>query len=211
MQAWRRLLGPGDLFVDVGSNVGVYALWAAERGAEVIAVEPDADAASRLRRNVALNGAEVEVLECALAAEPGMMTLTSGYGCTNRLIVDAANSMGTVRRVPVRTLDEIIRGRHVAGVKVDVEGAERLVLAGGERALSEQRIRILQLEWNRQSELTLGEDRKPVAEILRRHGYVLTRPDSDGRLLPAEPVGYCADLFAVADSAANETQLTVSK
>src|SRR5215203_2592064 len=28
MLAWQRLLSPGDLFVDVGSNVGAYALWA---------------------------------------------------------------------------------------------------------------------------------------------------------------------------------------
>src|SRR4051812_28355973 len=38
MLVWKRELGPGDLFVDVGANIGVYSVYAAELGAEVIAV-----------------------------------------------------------------------------------------------------------------------------------------------------------------------------
>ncbi|SCG60868.1 FkbM family methyltransferase [Micromonospora halophytica] len=198
MRVWRSILRPDSLFIDVGSNIGAYALWAAESGAEVIAVEPDADAAARLRRNIALNGFPIEVLNCALAAEPGTMSLTVGRDCTNHLVMNGSEQG---RAVTTRTLDDIIGDRYVTGVKIDVEGAERLVLDGAERALAERRIRVLQLEWNEQSRSTLGEDREPVAATLRRHGYHLTRPDADGRLVPTDPSGYGEDLFAVVDGA----------
>jgi FkbM family methyltransferase len=43
MQVWRQALRGGGLFLDVGANVGAYTIWAAECGAEVIALEPAAD------------------------------------------------------------------------------------------------------------------------------------------------------------------------
>lgn len=194
MMAWRRLLRPGDLFVDVGSNVGAYALWAAESGAEVIAVEPDPGSARRLRANVALNLARVEVLECALAERTGRMALTSGRDTTNHLVFDCD---GPTTMVDVRTLDDVIGERRVAGVKIDVEGAERLVLAGARRALAERRIAAIQLEWNRQSEAVLGETRAPLEKLLRDHGYGFLRPDRHGALRPTDCTSYGDDLFAL--------------
>ncbi|MFC7550583.1 FkbM family methyltransferase [Plantactinospora sp. GCM10030261] len=207
MVAWRRLLGPGALFIDVGSNVGAYALWAGETGARVIAVEPDPDAAGRLRRNIALNTMAIEVLECALADRPGELSLSVGQDSMNHLVLEGTEPS---RTVPVRTLDEVIGDRDVAGVKVDVEGAERLVLEGARHALADQRIRVLQLEWNQQSERTLGEDRAPVADLLRGYGYHLMRPDEAGRLHPTEAAGYGSDMFAVADPAIGESSERVT-
>jgi len=196
MHAWRRLLKPGDLFIDVGSNVGSYALWVAEMGVDVIAVEPDPEAVQRLRRNVALNPYQIEILEIALAERPGQMLLTSGNDCTNHLILESG-PVGT--KVKVDTLDRVVGDRRVGGVKIDVEGAERLVLAGAARALAERRVSVLQLEWNRLSEALLGESREPTVDILREHGYEFARPDGDGWLRPADPADYGPDIFAVAD------------
>jgi FkbM family methyltransferase len=197
MQAWRRIIKPGDLFVDVGSNIGSYALWAAEAGAEVIAIEPDPGAAARLRRNVALNRYPIKVVECALAAECGRMTLTTGNDTINHLLLDSG---GPGTQVEVRTLDDIVGDRWVTGVKIDVEGAERLVLAGAQRALSTQRISVLQIEWNRASEALLGETRDSLVAMLHQHRYDFMRPDGDGRLRPTDPSGYGEDLFAVAST-----------
>jgi FkbM family methyltransferase len=208
MQAWRRLLRPGALFVDVGSNVGAYALWAAECGAEVIAIEPDAGAVERLRRNIALNRFPIEVLACALADRPGAVTLSQGQDTTNHLILNnrmpGEGDRGPGEMVQARTLDDIIGDRVAHGVKIDVEGAERLVLDGARQALAAQRIKLLQLEWNRQSEANLAEDREPVAKMLRQYGYHAMRPNQDGQLLPTDPAGYGDDLFAVATSALHE-------
>src|ERR1044071_6938865 len=54
----RNLLGPGDCYLDVGANIGVHVLTAAERvGAQgqVIAVEPNPDIFERLKSNLRLN------------------------------------------------------------------------------------------------------------------------------------------------------------
>jgi FkbM family methyltransferase len=206
MQAWRRILKPGDLFVDVGSNVGAYALWAADMGVRVIAIEPGRRASEWLRRNVALNGHPIEVVECALGAETGYSTLTAGKDTTNHLVLEIPDSPGSAATgcgttVRVDTLDGLVGDRTVAGVKIDVEGAERLVLAGATRAIGERRVAVLQIEWNRQSEMVFGEDRSAIVAMLSQHGYTFMRPDRTGRLLPTDPSGYGADIFAVADAA----------
>jgi len=195
MWAWRRILRPGDLFLDVGSNVGSYALWAADAGAEVIAVEPSPAAAAKLRANIALNEFPIAVRECALAAEPGAMWLTRDRGAMNHLMTEPS---GTAHHVTVDTLDNVLGDRFAAGVKIDVEGAERLVLGGAARALTERRIGVLQLEWNAMSQRLLGETRAPVADLLERHGYWLGRPDQHGVLRPAAASPESShDVFAV--------------
>lgn len=194
MQAWRRILKAGDLFVDVGSNVGVYTLWALDLGAQVIAVEPSTDSVGLLRDNLALNGQpEVAVLECALAAKTGSMMLTRGRDTENRLLVGE----GTGQRVHVETLDNVLQGRTAAGVKIDVEGAERLVMEGARVSLAEGRIKVLQIEWNHMSKSMLDEGREPVAAILKLHKYDLFRPNDQGELVPIQDVSFGADVFAV--------------
>lgn len=195
MLAWKRILRQRDLFIDVGSNVGSYALWAGGLGAEVIAVEPGREAVTRLRENVSLNDFSVEVVACALGATPGVMRLTTGLDTVNHLLIDSA---APGDEVEVRTLDELLGGRVARGVKVDVEGAERLVLEGSKRALTSRRIEFMQLEWNEMSRRTLSEDREPVETILRSHGYLLCRPDQHGHLKLVGDFGFGADIFAVA-------------
>jgi FkbM family methyltransferase len=208
MRAWESLIPPGGFFVDVGSNVGVYALWAAGVGARVIAVEPDARAAQRLRRNVALNEFPIDVVEAALAAESGTMRLSTGLDTLNHLVMDDAEH-GSM--VVVRTLDDLLGNRVAAGVKIDVEGAERLVLQGARRALTEGRIQAIQIEWNDQSVALLGEDRSPIAAILRSCGYTFWRPDGQGCLLPADPAGFGADVFALAAPAVRPERLATGR
>ncbi|MGH3345165.1 MAG: FkbM family methyltransferase [Carbonactinosporaceae bacterium] len=197
MQAWRRILSPGDLFVDVGSNVGCYALWAGDLGAQVIAVEPHPPAVQRLRENIALNPYDISVLECGLAAEPGRMHLTIDKESTNHLLMDTS---ADGQEIAVDTLDNVLGGRYAKGVKMDVEGAERLVLEGASKAMLERRIEVFQLEWNTLSEDLLGESRKPLFDVLATHGYQLMKPDGDGVLRPAgDDWGFRhTDLFAVA-------------
>lgn len=190
IEAWKQILRPGDRFVDVGANVGAYAMWACELGAEVIAVEPNELAVQRLRRNAALNGYDLEIHEVALGAEPGTARFDGGSDTTGHL-----SDQGD-RTVEVSTLDAVLGDRTVRGIKIDVEGFERLVLEGGHQALSEGRIEHLQLEWNDCSSTNLGETRDATEELLRSLGYELGRPDETGRLVPDARPRIGADLFA---------------
>jgi FkbM family methyltransferase len=193
MNMWRRCLKPDVLFVDVGANVGTYTIWAAEQGAEVIALEPAEDTFALLVENVALNGYNVHAMQAAAGAGCGTARFTVGRDAGNCL--DPAGPVET----PLVTVDSIIGGRVVAGMKVDVEGYEIEVLRGCARALSEHRLKLIQLEWNSMCEAAVGTDRRPVADLLADHGYSLYRPDRDGRLVALGSLDFGADVFARPD------------
>jgi len=193
MFTWRRVLQPGDLFVDVGANIGNYTIWAGELGAEVIALEPAKDTFALLLENAALNGYAVEAIEAAAGGRCGTARMTSGRGSVNRL--DPAGCVET-RMV---TIDSIIKDRTVTGMKVDVEGFEIEVLRGCEQALSEHRIKLIQLEWNATSMMSVGTDRGPVADLLAAHGYKLCRPNAEGMLVPITDISYGPDVFACSE------------
>jgi FkbM family methyltransferase len=179
MAVWQAWLKPGGLFVDIGANVGLYTLLAAECGSEVIAVEPVNATAAALRRNLDLNGIAhaVRVEELVLLNRNGTAVLEGKD--PNRQSARWSDNGG----VRATTLDEVLGQRTALGVKVDVEGNERLVLEGASRALSEHRIGLMQLEWNDTSMAALGEGRAPVARLIRQAGYALVRVSATGRKL----------------------------
>ncbi len=190
MLAWRQALRCGGLFIDVGANVGTYTIWAAELGAEVIALEPADDTFALLRENIELNGYQVTAVRAAAGDHCGTARFTAGR--------DAGNSLDPAGPVEARlvTVDSLIGDRYVTGMKVDVEGFEIDVLRGCERALADRRIGLIQLEWNEASRLAVGSDRRPVAGLLAGYGYQLCRPDQAGRLCPVTDPGFGADVFA---------------
>lgn len=198
MLFWSRHLRPGSLFVDVGAHVGLYTLWALDRGATAIAAEPSAVMLDKVRANLELNGYHAELVAAALADRPGRMRFAGPDRSRAHLVFDdgRAEPDDEGEEVEVRTLDEVLGDRTADGVKIDVEGAERLVLEGAERALAEHRIAVIQLEWNDCSEGLLGQDREPVAKLLHEAGYVLWRPTDDGRVEPVADHAYGRDMFA---------------
>jgi FkbM family methyltransferase len=121
----------GRVAWDVGAHIGFFSLVLASRCRKVIAIEPGADAARRLRTNAELNSAPIEVIEAAAGAESGMTRLhLAADGRMNRVDSEGV----AVRQV---TLDEIA-GRHGLPdlVKIDVEGAELEVLSGAADVLA---------------------------------------------------------------------------
>lgn len=190
MIVWRNELKIGDLFLDVGANIGGYSIWAGELGADVIALEPAGDTFKLLKDNVALNGYPIATIQAAAGAVSGTAKFTSGHDGLNRL--DPGGAVET----KVITIDSLIGDRKVAGMKVDVEGFEFDVLRGCERALREHRLKLIQLEWNHECISSVGADRRPVAELLVEYGYSLFRPDHNGSLVPITDVGFGSDVFA---------------
>lgn len=200
MTFWMGTLRPGDLFVDVGANIGVYTVLMVSRGCDVIAVEP-ADAARRLLEvNLELNGLSADIVRAALGRAPGHARLTSELGSSNHVLTQsdgAENPSASVTDVSVTTLDDVLGDRTAAGVKIDVEGFELDVVLGASRSLADQRIGVVQLEWNSMARERFGRRRDEVGQVLQDAGYVLSRPDALGRLQPTVP-DEGPDLFAVA-------------
>ena len=70
--------------MDVGANIGSYAIWAGEIGAEVIALEPAKDTFILLMENVALNGYPARGIRAAAGATCGTARFTTGGDSVNR-------------------------------------------------------------------------------------------------------------------------------
>jgi FkbM family methyltransferase len=129
-------LGPDGVFVDVGANVGAYALFAAARmgrGARVLAVEPQPDVFDKLSYNIAQNPfGTIKAVDCAVADRTGELTLfidPRNRGESSVKIVGTHESSAI--RVPAVTLLDLVRGEGFARVdamKLDTEGAEDIIL-----------------------------------------------------------------------------------
>ena len=145
-----------------------------------------------LRENLELNGYSAEIHNCALGDRAGTMYLS---GPSQDQLAIRPEPPGIP--VPVATLDDLLRDRGpIGGLKIDIEGAERLALAGATDVLAKNPPRLIQLEWNSCSEALLGEDRRPVADLLHSAGYVLARPDDYGTLWRDDSPSYGRDVFA---------------
>jgi|CXWL01.1.fsa_nt_gi FkbM family methyltransferase len=181
----QSYLRAGDTVVDVGANIGIYALWMSRfigASGTLIAFEPSAECFSRLSRQVAQNGLDRIVLERkAVADVSGSMRLTRGRDMENRVLAESEVS-DDVEAVDVVTLDEYARTaamKEVNFLKIDVEGAEALVMDGADSLLRQKRIAVMQFEveahWAR-----YGRNLPSMAERLRQYGYTPFAPDDLG-------------------------------
>jgi FkbM family methyltransferase len=165
-----HFLRAGDLFVDVGANVGSYTLLAASTGAHCIALEPLPDTYRKLTMNLRLNEFldRVEPLNVGVGAAPGALQFTSDLDTDNH--VATAGYVGKVATVPVTTLDATLGARDAAMVKVDVEGYEFEVMRGCERILSERPPTVFIVEVNDASHRYHTDEASFVSKM-RQFGY----------------------------------------
>src|SRR5258707_725786 len=133
-----RRIAEGGLFrfVDIGANVGLYSLFVATRAgahAKVLAIEPQPGIVARLAFNVAANpGADVTVVPVALADREGEIDLFIDERDSGGTRLNPAAGMNEAVRVPCRPLAAVLRETgftSIDALKIDIEGAEDLVLA----------------------------------------------------------------------------------
>lgn len=123
-------------FVDIGANVGWYSLFVASRAgssARILALEPQPEIFDRLTYNIRQNPfGTIKAVACAVADKTGDLTLfldPKNRGESSVKIVGSSPS--DTLRVPAVTLLDLLRREgfaHVDAVKLDVEGAEDLIL-----------------------------------------------------------------------------------
>lgn len=141
-------------FIDVGANVGFFTIFAAQeiRG-KVLAIEPTVSALNRLEKNIALNnvGSKVIVYEGVASDSEGEVTVKTIPGKEEYSSVGVMLHPSIVGEeymqitVCANTLDNIVELNNIIPgfIKIDVEGAEHLVLKGASNILREHRPIIL--------------------------------------------------------------------
>lgn len=147
LEAVDRFVTKGSTLVDIGAWAGPVSMWAADRrDAKVIAIEPDPVANDYLHLHKAVNGFDkITIVDGALANHTGTTNLAPheyGWGSTmSRLAAD-----GTGREVPCWTISDIFSDHEltdVTFVKMDVEGAESILLETVGPFLAERKIPML--------------------------------------------------------------------
>lgn len=158
------LLQPGDTFLDIGANAGLYSavlgrMRHVRAGAAFHAFEVNPDTARRLRASIAGTGIAVHCH--GLSDRNGEIPFRAGVTSGLFRASDAAPG-AQARMLPVRRLDDCgIDGRSLV-MKIDVEGHEYHVLNGASATFASGRVKAVCID---------GYDDPRVAEFLRAQGF----------------------------------------
>lgn len=185
MTVWTRsLLPPGGVFLDIGAHIGYFSLLAAHtvgpRG-KVHALEPNPSAFAALQRHLQENGVtNVAASQIALAEEQGVLPLYTPPAAEARdynvtfLPRDGWNRV----EIPAERLDTYLARERVERIdvaKMDVEGAEPRVVAGGAESLRAGIVRHLVTEVNGPRLVEAGSSPQDLVARLRDLGFLPAR------------------------------------
>jgi FkbM family methyltransferase len=213
---FAHVVQPGWIIFDVGANLGFYAAIAGRLvgpSGRVYAFEPSQRESQRAEKTLLANGlVNVELYRTAVGDADGEVCLTV---CDADFA--AYNSIGTVthpeavghtshqERVGCRALDSFVAEkqlRRVDLVKIDVEGAEELVLRGAQKLLSASDAPLVLSEIPTLTALGVGSSAKAVLDLLRQYGYIvyaifdygdtyeLRRQPAEDSLMPGEVIAF---------------------
>lgn len=182
----KEAAAPGDVFYDVGANIGIYTVLAARKVGEtgkVFAFEPHGANFASLLDNIMINDLADVVVPCsfALADQDGYFPfnyLSNAPGSSESQLSARHRSTGEAYTPAIAelkfaaTLDQLIAGGHLVPpdhVKIDVDGNELLILRGMSELLSGgRRPRSLQIEINQRY-------KEELFAFMEQHGYALER------------------------------------
>lgn len=178
----RDILRPGMTFVDVGANWGLFTLMAAQlvgKEGRVAAIEADPRVFWKLKSNVERNQLEnTELFDVAVADREDQMILagydelSDNHGVSR--LVDKDSNATTKFSVRCRPLDRLLDESAMSTVdllKIDVEGAEDLVLAGMDSGLRQHRYRCILLELHPAQLAERGRRASDIINAMLDYGY----------------------------------------
>ena len=198
--AWIDGFSPGDVFWDIGANVGSYSLYAALRGVRTVAFEPAASNYFLLNRNIEINrmGDRISAYCVALSdvtrlAELHMQTTELG-GAFNSFSealdwqgrpYTAAFNQGMVG-FDIDSFVGNFRPAFPTHIKIDVDGLEHRVLAGARETLADRRLRSVLIEIDGEREAYKAE----IQSLMERSGLDLAQSGSSLTLVKDRSYDY---------------------
>jgi len=186
--SWIEEFRSGDVFADIGANVGLYALCAARfRGVRTFAFEPESQNYAVLNENIYVNSLQDTVTGYCVALsdetrydslnlskfEPGGSCHTFGANLDHQL-----QPMRPVFRqgCVATTLDTLVENAVLPvpnHIKIDVDGIEHKVIAGARKTLSDPAVRSVLVELN-----TLLDEHWGVVDTMLEHGFTYSEEEA---------------------------------
>jgi FkbM family methyltransferase len=187
---WIASFAPGETLFDIGANIGLYSLLAAKKGLAVVAFEPESQNYAAMNVNVFLNGQaeRVTALNLALSDRNALdylyMPVFSVGTAFNQFGIAAGEAAGQDRKgfrqavfsYTLDTFTEQFSKSVPTHIKIDVDGIEDKILAGGTRTLASSDVRSLLVELDRNR----SEDQDALKGILSKGFKIVSQtPKSD--------------------------------
>ena len=176
----------GDCFYDVGANIGFYSLLLRHNFRRVYAVEPVPSNIGRLKRRLSIRFVKnVRLVPIALSDKNGKATFYVNSDSRTMINNLSASSLfekfefrscdhapdrtyaGSPITVETMTFDSLLSEPTADLVKIDVEGAEFLVLEGMKESLARQRVRHILVELH-------NRDRRKELEVILNSNFSQT-------------------------------------
>lgn len=168
--AWIEGMEKGQTFIDIGANMGIYTIFAAVRGLKVFAFEPEAQNYALLCRSVMFNDLPDVSAYCLALGDtqsfdhlylsgylPGGSCHTFGENLDHRLTKRENELKQGCMSVPLDQLN--IAADHI---KIDVDGLEHKVIAGGEKTIRAAKSVLIEINQN------LGQHKSLIAWMMEQ-------------------------------------------
>jgi FkbM family methyltransferase len=191
--ALEKTIKPGDTFLDIGANQGEYTLWAARKTGpkgKVYAFEPLRSMYGQLTYNISLNpkyASVVTPIQLGLSDEENQLELYSGNlnnEGVNTLFPDPDSTL--LETIQLKKLDDVVKAYSIGkidGMKIDVEGAEYMVLKGAFETIKKN-LPYLFIEVNKEACLKAGYEASAILELLAPLGYKFELIGLRGKMTP---------------------------
>jgi FkbM family methyltransferase len=175
-------LKKGDIFVDVGTNIGLYSLMAAKKvgvDGNVYSFEPVARTFQRFLENIEINKFKnIISVNKALSDSSGVLEINvscDGFDGWNSFTTMTRGSKSITETVDTTTFDSFFDDdaiwNRISLIKIDVEGWEKFVLLGGEEHFRRQVCPTIIIEFVDQNAKNAGYTCIDLYSQLKAYGY----------------------------------------
>lgn len=177
MRVFKSFIKEGMIVVDIGANIGYYSLAAAKLVGNkglVYAVEPEINNYNLLLKNIEVNNYKnIIPVNKAVSDKDGYCELyidNYNYGghsfAKDNILYGETHS----KKVETITLDTLLKDKKVDILKIDVQGAEGLIIKGGKNVLNNENIIVFMELWAKGSS-NLGISSLELVDLLREYGF----------------------------------------
>ncbi len=199
----EKFLKKGDVFIDVGANIGTWTLFAWSKVGnvgKVFSYEPHPTTYKYLRGNVLLNQAcSIRIENCGIGNKEGTLYFTNSLDDQNH--ITGESEIDSIQ-IPVKKLDDLLELENkIKVLKIDVEGYELFALQGALKTLGKTEVLIFE-SWE-VSQSKYKYTTPELVSFIQNCGFKIYRMGDNGIFTLIENKEYssktCENLIAVRD------------